>query len=98
MTMSIPEQVPAPQPRGNCKSDSLNCIDIYDGPEGNCGSHSRNCIDIYDDSEGDCTVRPVRSPDLLRVRPLQPPSAEVPPEKEDKRPGESGPDREAAGS
>jgi hypothetical protein len=57
-----------------------------------------NGIDIYDDSEGDCTVRPVRSPDLLRVRPLQRPSAEVPPEKEDKRPGESGPDREAAGS
>jgi hypothetical protein len=81
MTVSNPEQAPAPQPRrSGVKTDYPNAIDIYD------------------DSEGDHTVRPVRSPDLLRVRPLQRPSAEEPPEKEDKCPGETGPNDEAAGS
>jgi hypothetical protein len=67
-------------------------------PGGRTVTESLNSIDIYDESIGDNTVRPVRSPDLLRVRPPQRPSTQPPPEKEGERPDKSGPDSGAAES
>jgi hypothetical protein len=68
--MSTPEQIPAPQPQ----------------PTGSVVTESPNCIDYYDESIGDNTVRPVHSPDLLRIRPLQRPSTPSP----DSQPGDGG--------
>ncbi len=65
MTMSAPEKSPT------SKSE----------PEGRVVTESPNCIDYYDEPIGDNTVRPIRSPDLLRQRPLQRPSTEPPHDK-----------------
>ena len=80
--MSTPEPVPVPQPH----------------PRPSVVTESPNCIDFYDESIGDSTPRPARSPDLLRIRPLQRPSSQPPPEKGTEHSGESGPDSGARGS
>ncbi len=59
-------------------------------------TESPNCIDFYDESLGDTTVRPVRSPDLLRMRPPQRPA--TPPGHGSDHPQQPGPDNAAAGS
>lgn len=48
---------PPPQPAPRGFSETESLPDLY----------------IMDDSPGDCTIRPMRSPDCLRIRPDQPP-------------------------